>query len=176
MCALLRSRLPLRYETIRTAVVVAVSAAFLMSGCATHRDPPRAEVAARKPAAKRVYYRKPVAPKPEPLAALDKGSCDTSDACVSKLKALLADKSRSWIGAPQTPADHLDGTRQFAYIALSKSLRCTELKAGIEDIATHSKLLDGKSGLSASQVASARAVNAQAREDLEKQMAARCPQ
>ncbi|RTL72184.1 MAG: hypothetical protein EKK41_05995 [Hyphomicrobiales bacterium] len=166
----------MRHQNFAAAVVGIVAAMFLMSGCAADREPPRADVTSRKPAAKRVYSRKPVAPKPEPLAALDKGSCDTSDACVSKLKALLADKSRSWIGAPQTAADHIDGTRQFAYIALSKSLRCAELKAGIEDIATHAKLLDGKTGFAASLITATRAVNTQAREDLEKQMAARCPQ
>ncbi len=167
----------MRHQKFRSALAGVIVTAVFVSGCVADREPPRVEVAPRKPASKRVYYRKPVAPKPEPpLAALDKGSCDTSDACVSKLKALLADKSRSWIGAPQTPADHIDGTRQFAYIALSKSLRCAELKAGIEDIAAQSKLLDGKSGFPASQVAATRAVNAQAREDLQKQMAARCPQ
>src|SRR5258706_15961393 len=59
--------------------------------------------------------------------------CASTDGCLARLKALLDDPSRKWVGRPQSPDEHTDGTRQFAYRALRKELSCKELALAIDE-------------------------------------------
>jgi hypothetical protein len=67
-----------------------------------------------------------------PLGATSDG-CETPQDCSERLKSLVNNPNREWIGAPQSAEDYANGTRLFAYRALQKSLTCSELKRAIED-------------------------------------------
>ena len=77
----------------------------------------------------------PAAAPPPSAAPQDAGSpCASSERCGAVLRGLLNDPSRSWVGKRQTIDDHMTGTRQFAYLALVKVMRCQELLAGVKDV------------------------------------------
>ncbi len=161
---------------------MAALACLIMSGlalgCTMRREAPSARLVeprkeARKTTAAR-YLRKPVSRLPSPSFEGEKGVCETSEACVSKLKAMLDDKSRSWIGKPQSVAEHFSGTRQFAYIALSKELACPNLASALSDLDRGAKIVDGKHGFTVRREAAIRLVNARAQTDLRREMATRC--
>jgi hypothetical protein len=61
-------------------------------------------------------------------------TCETQDGCLERLKSLLNNPNRGWIGRPQSPAEHADGTRQFAYRALRSKLSCDELARAIDHL------------------------------------------
>ena len=59
--------------------------------------------------------------------------CPTPEDCALRLKKLVTERKRDWIGVPQSPEEYADGTRLFAYRGLRKKLTCSELHRAIED-------------------------------------------
>ena len=57
----------------------------------------------------------------------DADTCATPEACAAKLKMLVSDPVRDWVGRPQPADSYPNGTRLFAYRALKKKLTCDEL-------------------------------------------------
>jgi hypothetical protein len=95
--------------------------------------------------------------------------------CLDRLKALLVDRERKWIGQPQSPQDHADGTRQFAYRALRASLTCKELTLAIDEIAKGMRAFVAPvPGLAADQIARVRVLDAQVRDELRAEHGSRC--
>jgi len=126
-----------------TARLVALS--LLLTGCAaleTGVGPPSLKDA-RAPSANALTARPAPLMKASnvhsgaPAAPVSRGGgagCGDQE-CLDRLKALLEDRERKWIGQPQSPKDHADGTRQFAYRALRGRLTCNELTLAMDEIA-----------------------------------------
>ena len=115
--------------------------------------------------------------EPAAKASVDSypSDCGPISGCVARLKALLADPSRKWVGRPQTPAEHADGTRQFAYRALRRELSCSELLQAINDIVSATEMLHlPVAGVTLEQVANVRSLNAKVEAELRSERASRC--
>jgi hypothetical protein len=69
-------------------------------------------------------------PKP-PITDLD--VCDTAQDCAARLRNLVKNANRDWIGVPQSADGYSNGTRLFAYRGLRRKLTCGELQLAIED-------------------------------------------
>jgi hypothetical protein len=66
-------------------------------------------------------------------AVADPDRCDTAQDCAARLRNLVKDANRNWIGVPQSADGYSNGTRLFAYRALRNKLTCGELQLAIED-------------------------------------------
>lgn len=173
--------------TARTKGTAAVLAAAMMcgllAGCATHRRQSLKDEAAPSLASrpKVVRYRarpakvRVVTPAPAPPAptTAQKSTCGSDEVCLARLKALVADKTRAWVGQPQAAADHLGGTRQFAYLALRPKLTCKELSAAIKEITAAPATLAAP-GVSTEHVARVRKLDVQVVSELRNERSARC--
>jgi hypothetical protein len=94
---------------------------------------------------------------------------------LARLKALLDDPSRKWVGRPQSPDEHADGTRQFAYRALRKELSCKELALAIDEIAAATRTFRPPvRGVALDRVGRIRTLNVQVEAELRAERASRC--
>jgi hypothetical protein len=110
-----------------------------------------------------------------PPAPSSKGTGCVDQDCLDRLKALLEDRERKWIGQPQSPKEHANGTRQFAYRALRASLTCNELALAIEEIARAMRaFLAPVAGVSADQVTRVRSLDAEVQYELRAEYTGRC--
>jgi hypothetical protein len=101
--------------------------------------------------------------------------CGGDSACLTRLKALVEDPNRKWVGVPQLPLEHADGTRQFAYRALRSKLSCKELAAAIDEIIAATKVFNtAVPGVTPTKAAQVRALNAQIEAELRAERAGRC--
>ena len=187
-------RVPVR---LARAIVPALSAAFLLSGCmtvgisgpaalgaGTHRsikDDPVPEVIA--PAPKQAPAKTAVAvppPRPQPPRTVapnraDVPICATGSDCMVRLKAMIDDPSRSWIGKAQPPAEYANGTRLFAYRALHTQLTCPQLITALnETAAAGGSFRAPVPGVSAVQAKRVLALNAEVERELRAEYSARC--
>jgi hypothetical protein len=184
--------------TIRLAraIVPALGAAFLLSGCmtvgisgpaalgaGTHRsikDDPEPQLIA--PAPKQAPAKMAVAlpPRPQPPRAAapkraDAPACATGSDCMVRLKAMIDDPSRSWIGKAQPPAEFANGTRLFAYRALRTQLTCPQLSAALGEIAAAAGSFGSPvPGVSALQAKRVLALSADVERELRAEFAGRC--
>src|SRR5262245_50585595 len=71
--------------------------------------------------------------QPKPAVA-DPDVCDTAQDCSARLRNLVMNADRNWIGVPQSADGYSNGIRLFAYRALRRKLTCGELQLAIEDI------------------------------------------
>jgi hypothetical protein len=95
--------------------------------------------------------------------------------CLDRLKALLEDRERKWIGQPQSPKDHADGTRQFAYRALRGRLTCNELTLAMDEIAKAIRAFAAPvAGVASDQVARVWALDGQVQDELRAEHGSRC--
>ena len=180
------------------ALVPAVGATFLLSGCMTvgisgpaalgagnHRsikdDPEPATLAA--PAPKQAPAKTAVvSPRPQPqpprVAApkpADVPTCTTDSECMAQLKAMIEDPSRSWIGKPQSPVQYAKGTRLFAYRALLKQLTCPQVAIALDELASAANTFRAPvPRVDAVQAKRVLALNAQVEQELEAERATRC--
>jgi len=112
---------------------------------------------------------------PAPPAKSSTGSGCLDQDCLDRLRALLQDRERDWIGLTQPPKEHADGTRQFAYRALRGSLTCKELALAIDELARAMRtFLAPVAGLSPEQVTRVRSLDAQVQDELRAEHANRC--
>jgi hypothetical protein len=185
--------------TIRLAraIVPALGAAFLLSGCmtvgisgpaalgaGTHRsikDDPEPEVVAPAPKqapAKMAVVLPPPRPQPPRAAApkrADAPACATGSDCMVRLKAMIDDPSRSWIGKAQPPAEFANGTRLFAYRALRTQLTCPQLTTALTEIAAAAGSFGSPvPGVSALQAKRVLALSADVERELRAEFAGRC--
>ena len=120
----------------------------LRPGCPWRRHAPfhqgRSRAAGRRhPApkqapAKMALVLPPPRPQP-PRAAIPKRAdappCASNSECMVRLKAMIDDPSRGWIGKPQSAAEYANGTRLFAYRALHSQLTCPQLTTALNEVA-----------------------------------------
>ena len=188
-------RVPLR---LARAVLPALSATFLLSGCmalggsgpaalgaGTHRsikddpEPPAVATPAPKQApAKMAVVLPPPRPQP-PRAATPKRaetpSCASGSDCMVRLKAMIDDPSRGWIGKPQSPVEYANGTRLFAYRALHGQLTCPQLTTALNEVATAANTYrQPVQGVSAAQAKRVLALNTEVERELRSAFARRC--
>jgi hypothetical protein len=107
-------------------------------------------------------------------------SClDDSPECVEQrqttLKAMLADKNRTWVREPPTPQAHASGVRLFAFRARKKELSCEELAHARREADGAAKSLRGSEGqgLSPAQISRASMFAAEVSRELATEMRAR---
>ncbi len=90
-----------------------------------------------------------------------------------RLKAMIDDPSRSWIGKPQPPAEYANGTRLFAYRALHTQLTCPQLITALNEIAAAANTFRAPvQGVSAAQAKRVLALNADVERELRAEFAA----
>jgi hypothetical protein len=107
-------------------------------------------------------------------------SCvDDSPECVEQrqvtLKAMLADKERTWVKEQASPHAHASGVRLFAFRSQKKELSCDELSQGRREADSAAKSLrgpDGK-GLSPAQISRATMFAAEVSKELSAEMRSR---
>lgn len=172
-------------KSVSTVIAIAV-ALSLLSGCADRarrysikdEAAPRTKYkwkASRKTAKLRqgslaVRARAEAAPVP----VLKQSTCVSDEICLARLKALVTDKSRAWVGQPQAPVDHLTGTRQFAYRALRSKLTCPELARAIKEMEAVPVSISAP-GVAAEHVARVRMLDGQVTTELRAERNGRCP-
>jgi hypothetical protein len=107
-------------------------------------------------------------------------SCiDDTPECVEQrqttLKAMLADKDRTWIKDQPTTQAHASGVRLFAFRSRKKELTCEELASGRREADGAVKSLRGPEGkrLSPAQVSRASMFAAEVSKELAAEMKAR---
>ena len=98
-------------------------------------------------------------------------SCiDDTSHCIGQreatLKAMLADKSRTWVKEPPTPQAHASGVRLFAFRATKADLSCEELSHGRREAEAVPKAVKGHPGLSSAQVSRATLFAAEVQREL----------
>jgi hypothetical protein len=102
-------------------------------------------------------------------------ACGTQDACLERLESLLNNPNRDWIGRPQPPAEHADGTRQFAYRALRSKLSCGELARAIDHLSAATRVFAAPvKGVASDRAARVRALDAEVEATLRAERANRC--
>jgi hypothetical protein len=105
---------------------------------------------------------------------------DDSKECIERrgaaLKAMMTDKSRSWIKDPATPAAYASGVRLFAYKSRKRELSCDELAHGKReaDAAPHALSGAGAAGLSPAQISRSTMLAAEVSKELATEMKRRC--
>ena len=107
-------------------------------------------------------------------------SCvDDSPECVEQrqitLKAMLADKDRTWVKEAPTPQAHASGVRLFAYRTSKKELSCEELAHARREADGAAKTLRGPEGksLSPAQISRATMFAAEVSKELSAEMRSR---
>ena len=92
-----------------------------------------------------------------------------------RLKAMIDDPSRSWIGKAQPPAEYANGTRLFAYRALHTQLTCPQLTTALNEITGAAGSFRAPvPGVSAEQAKRVLALNAEVVRELRAEFAGRC--
>jgi hypothetical protein len=98
-------------------------------------------------------------------------SCiDDSARCVGQrgatLKAMLADKDRTWVKVAPTAHAHASGVRLFAFRATKAALSCEELAHGRREAQAAPQALKGQADLSPAQVSRATLFAAEVQREL----------
>lgn len=88
-----------------------------------------------------------VGPSAQPMGL---GCVDDSPHCVNErgnaLKGLMADKSKSWVRSPATPAAYASGVRLWAFKQRKRELTCDELSLARREADGAAPTLRGTSG------------------------------
>ena len=92
-----------------------------------------------------------------------------------RLKAMIDDPSRGWIGKPQSAAEYANGTRLFAYRALHSQLTCPQLTTALNEVAIAANSYRAPvQGVSAAQAKRVLALNSDVERELRAEFAGRC--
>jgi hypothetical protein len=176
------STAPLVYAR-RASIAAAV---LLLAGCAIFEQRPaaqwvsvkdglQADVAAPKTPAAR-GYRSSARPS---IVAVERpnepGNCGSVDQCTLLLRLMVGDPDRRWINERPSSAVYANGTRLFAYRALRRALRCSELSLAVQETNEAEAFLTRSiPGLKPEQIVRVRALNAEVRGELEAEFDVRC--
>jgi hypothetical protein len=106
-----------------------------------------------------------------PDEVLGLGCVDDSTRCIdlrqAALKALLADKDRTWVKRKSIhPNEHASGVRLFAFRATKAELSCDELAHGRREAESVPKALKGYANLSPAQISRASMLAAEVQREL----------
>jgi hypothetical protein len=163
-----------------------LAAALALAGCASQGPPPtsvagyfavapvKVERTTARPAAAHHGQPRtaPQAGKREQRTAAD---CGSNSECLRRLKALVDDPQRSWIGTPQSAAEYAQGIRLFAYRALKSQLACNELAAALAEIAAQTAAYrQPVAGVSTEQARRVRMLSEEVARELKAERASRC--
>lgn len=172
----------LRSAAVLIAVFVSSS---LIGGCAHHRRHSIKDEAAPRTKSKWKATRykaraarvnmamRAAAPKPAAIPSVQ-FTCGTDEACLARLKSLIEDKNRKWVGQAQGPVEHLSGTRQFAYLALRTKLTCMELSRAIGEIGAVPTTISAP-GVPPEHIARVRTLDIRVIGELRAERTKRCP-
>jgi len=117
--------------------------------------------------------RGPSSPSTGPAAA--PAGCGSDAECLARLKALLEDPQRSWIGQRQPALEFATGVRLFAYHALRGRLACSELSLALAELDAQGRAFrQPVRGVTPDQAERVRALNAEVATELAAEHAARC--
>jgi hypothetical protein len=110
-----------------------------------------------------------------PASSPDMPACEGGSDCASLLRSLVDSPNRSWVGQPQSAADHATGTRLFAYRALRDRLSCPELSMARSEIERAAATFKAPiAGISAAQAKRILALNAAVNAELRAEQDRRC--
>jgi hypothetical protein len=170
-----------------------VALAVALSGCAALNQstelwslkdelvPKLGSPSAGSPTVTKVAHRVPARPpssrRLDAKTKVDGGAtgCGSDTGCLARLKALLDDQTRKWIGEPQLPPEHATGVRQFAYRALRTELSCKQLALAIDELAAAKTAFRASvPGVAPAQAARVRALDGQVEAELRAERAKRC--
>jgi hypothetical protein len=102
-------------------------------------------------------------------------TCASGSACMVRLKAMIENPNRDWIGRPQAPAEFANGTRLFAYRALRGQLTCPQLASALGEIGAAAKTFAAPvAGVSAPQAERVLVLNAEVQGELRAEFGGRC--
>jgi hypothetical protein len=101
-------------------------------------------------------------------SVIDADACGSAQDCAARLKTLVTNPNRDWIGVPQSADGYANGTRLFAYRTLRRKLTCSELQRAVEDCKAAMTSLD------APPYSRARALAAEVTRELATEQAKRC--
>jgi hypothetical protein len=185
-----------RTNRLARTATAALMATSLLSGCATFNGPstPSALGAGKhrsikddpEPSASAAPAQRKAAPKtatatiprPQPPpTGQEQGrpTCATGSDCMVRLKAMIDDPSRSWIGRPQTPVEYANGTRLFAYRALRENFTCTQIVTALTEIGAAGKTFGAPvAGVSGAQAKHLLALNTEIERELQAEFGKRC--
>ena len=174
----------------------ALLGASLLTGCASgpaglgapmHRsikdDPEPSQVAAPKSMLEqpqtKVAVLKPAPPPPRPKTPKQdraaETACASGSACMVRLKTMIENPNRDWVGQPQAPVEYANGTRLFAYRALRGQLTCPQLASALGEIGAAAKAFAAPvAGVSAQQAERVLALNAEMERELRAEFGGRC--
>ena len=174
----------------------ALLGAFFLSGCAAgpaglgapmHRsikdDPEPSQAAAPKsmPAQTQakvaVLKPAPTPPRPTPPKQdrVAEPTCASGSACMVRLKTMIENPNRDWVGQPQSPFEYANGTRLFAYRALRGQLTCPQLASALGEVVAVAKTFGAPvAGVSAHQVKRVLSLNAEVQGELRAEFGGRC--
>src|SRR6185295_3308255 len=182
----------LRVCRLARAATSALLAASLLTGCASvggpaalgagkHRsikdDPePATALPAQKQATAKTALAAPqqhAAPTAAKIAAPP--SCATGSDCMTQLKTMVDDPTRSWMRRRVGPVEYSNGTRLFAYRALRDKLSCPEITLALGEIqAAAGAFHTPVAGVNAAQAARLLQLNSDVGLELRGEFAARC--
>jgi hypothetical protein len=185
----------IRGSTIQVIFVIGLTAA--LAGCAwkdqSHSELPwqGADAARPREPARPAVTTPPartaqvVRPAAGPVAAAPSGSsakatpavagCAGSERCVARLKSMIDDPDRAWIGRREPPTTFVSGVRLFAYRALRTNLTCPELRSALQEIDAASRTFNAAvPGVAPEQATRVKALCVQVRAELGAENAARC--
>jgi hypothetical protein len=92
-----------------------------------------------------------------------------------RLKALVEDPQRRWIGNPQPAAEYAEGVRLFAYRVLRTQLSCEELALGLAEIdAAAAAYRRPVPGVTPDQARRVRVLSGEVAKELKAERASRC--
>jgi hypothetical protein len=165
-------------------------AAVLLAGCAARQQSLKDDVSPQvagyvayrppvTPAATKAAVRVPPRPRPEPVAHPPADThprgCTPMASCLARIKAMVDDPARTWIGRPQSAEEHADGTRQFAYRALRTRLSCSELAQAVNELAAAIRRFQAPpANITPEQAAQVRKLDAEVEGELSAERASRC--
>ena len=172
----------------------ALLGAVLLSGCASgpaglgapmHRsikdDPEPSQVAAVPKSMPAQTQAKVAVLKPLPRPKTPKQdraadpTCASGSACMVRLKAMIENPNRDWIGQPQAPAEYANGTRLFAYRTLRRQLTCPQLASALGEVGAVAKMFGAPAaGGSAQQAKRVLALIAEVERELQAEFGGRC--
>lgn len=114
-------------------------------------------------------------PPPAGLACVD-DSKHCVDQRMGALKGMMADRSRSWVREPATPASYASGVRLFAFKGRKKELTCEELAIGKREADAGPGILRGPGGqgLSPGQISRGAMLSGEVAKELGVEMRRRC--
>ncbi len=105
---------------------------------------------------------------------------DDSRHCIDQrqaaLRAMIADKQRTWVRHPASPATYAAGVRLFAFKIKKKELTCEELTLGFKEASAGPGILRGSGGrgLSTAQIARGTMLAAEVERELGTERRRRC--